>query len=86
MPNFPPLFSFTNCVLIIPHDPLFAFNINLLFLDLTYVGSMSSVFSFFFHTIKSKKISNDQELIQSDPILLIILNILYIIFHAGLLK
>ena len=46
--NFPPLFSFTNCVLIIPHDPHFAFNINLLFLDLTYVGSMSSFFFFFF--------------------------------------
>ena len=49
--NFPPLFFFTNCVLIIPHDPHFAFNINLLFLDLTYVGSVSSVFFFFFYTI-----------------------------------
>ena len=46
--NVSPLFSFTNCVLIIPHDPQFAFNINLLFLDLTYVGSMSSVFLFFY--------------------------------------
>ena len=44
MSKFPTLFSFTNCVLIIPHDPHFAFNINVLFLDLTYVGSMSSVF------------------------------------------
>ena len=48
----PPLFSFTNCVFIILHDPHFAFNINLLFLDLTYVGSMSCVF-FFFYTINS---------------------------------
>ena len=46
--NFLPLFSFTNCVLIIPHDPHFAFNIDQLFLDLTYVGSMSSVFIFSF--------------------------------------
>ena len=49
--NFPPLFYFTNCVLIIPHDPHFAFNINLLFLDLTYVGSMCSVFFFFFYAV-----------------------------------
>ena len=35
------------CFLIIPHDPHFIFTINILFLDLTYVGSMSSVFFFF---------------------------------------
>ena len=53
--KLPPLFSFTNCVLIIPHDPHFAFNINLLILDLTCVGSMSSVFFYavnFTHYIK----------------------------------
>ena len=52
--DFPPLFSFTNCVLIIPHDPHFAFNSNLLFFDLTYVGSMSSIlFSFIFYAVNS---------------------------------
>ena len=51
--NVSPLFSFTNCILIIPHGPHFAFNINLLFLDLIYVGSMSSVFFFFFYAANS---------------------------------
>ena len=57
-PRFPPFLLYVRCksgvtcirrsFRDVPHDRHFAFNINLLFLDLTYVGSMSSVFFFFF--------------------------------------